>query len=481
MTKKGPIIQYMDGERICPVCKEASLPAHEAWPGARYLTCDKPTCMSKAAKAYRFVGCGERKCESPVCGNFIPAGKYHVRVKFFSCSAKCWTLRKPKGSILMTCACGCGIQFLRASHRPSKSGLAFFSPRHMGDYVIEKYLQQSCGPFRSIADEYFNGVATVRYADLHGVRRGLATLFQFLNERGATTLEDVSPQVITEYIMWMDPTRGKAATSTLPYISSFFGWMIDEGRRKTANPVTRLHRPPKVKRKARPLQKDELEMLWRLLCERGDPRVRLAAALGLEGGLRISEICRLRISDVDLERQQLQVRLPNKGMRERPAFFANKTLQYWNEWMSERNPNCGHDHVLYNDIGTPYSRGSLANAFKRVLLKTFKGEQIHDTGLDDWSTHRLRHTMASSLAAAGADLATLMAAGGWLDPDSMAGYVEVPDELARRGYDEAMRKHNEQKELVPQTRTVSAEELLAILAEEEGTDDSLRIEAERCV
>lgn len=367
----------------------------------------------------------------------------------------------------MICGCGCGTEFLRASKRPRKGGLVFLSNRHQGDFLINKLLTESCGYFRPIADEYLDGAAKLHYTDTRHARMALATLFQFLTEKGTTSLEEVSPQTITDYILWVNKTGRKLATSTLSCISTFFNWMIHEGRREKSNPVTRWHRSRRRKLKPRPLKPVELETLWCMLTERGDARVRLAAALGLEGGLRISEICRVQISDVDLEVQRLRVRLPNKTMTERDVFFGEKTVQYWHEWMRERNPNCGHEVVLYNDIETPFTGKVLANAFKRVLLKSYKGVDRHPDGFDKWSTHRLRHTMATTLVAGGADFATIMAAGGWLDPDTMAGYAEVPLERGRRGYDEAMRAFHEKKELPSESRPVTADELLELWAAED--------------
>jgi integrase/recombinase XerC len=380
----------------------------------------------------------------------------------------------------MTCGCGCGTTFFRASHRPNKHGLVFASSRHYGDFVANKLLEKSCGHFRAIADEYLNGIAKRHYREVRGARRALASLFLFLMERGITSLEEVSPQTITTYILWMNETGRKLGSDTLSCISTFFGWTISDGRRDKANPVTRWHRPPKKKRKPRPLKPYELETMWRLLIERGDARVCLAAALGQESGLRISEICRLEISDVDLEAQRLFVRLPNKSQTERYAFFGEKTTRYWHEWMHERRESCGHERALYNNIGTPYTRDTLADAFKRVLLKSEKGVDGDGDGFETWSTHRLRHTMASALVAGGADLATVMEAGGWLDPDTMTGYTEVSIEQARHGYDEAMRTFHKQKELPRQTRIVNADELLQIWATEDENEGALEKSAD-CV
>jgi integrase/recombinase XerC len=128
--------------------------------------------------------------------------------------------------------------------------------------------------------------------------------------------------------------------------------------------------------------------------------------------------------------------------------------------MAERDPNTGHNHVITNMTGGPPSVQSLHEEFQRTLCKTYHGKTIHEVGLDKWSTHRLRHTMASNLASAGADLATVMAAGGWVNTDSIAGYVEIPVERARRGYEEAMRSVREAKQSTPTTRVLTPEELL---------------------
>lgn len=482
MTSDGLVKHYDEGERTCPICGEA-LPAHSTWPGARYRFCNRPECTEKVKhlKGGRYFAENTQKCKGPNCTNFVPEGRYSANCKFIACSPECYRLRLAQGGIVLTCDCGCERTFHRASHDHSKSGLVFLSPRHQGDYLIEKTLKESCGRFRPIADEYLDGVARQHYSELRGVRRSLATLFLFLQETDISSLEEVSPRTITDYILWMKKNDRKLATSTLSCISTFFNWMIDEGRRKAANPVTRWHRRPRQKRKPRPLKPHELELMWDVLIERGTPKIRLAAALGLEAGLRNGEICRLQVSDVDLERQRLLVRLPNKGKRERNAFFGPNTIRYWHEWMKERDPNCSHGHVLYNEIGTPYSPDSLADAFKRVLCKEHEGKTNHETGFDKWSTHRLRHTMATTLAAGGADLVTQMAAGGWLDVDTMSGYVEVSDEQARRGYDEAMRKFHEQKDLAPATRIVTPDELLAIWAAEDEAETPVVADQQRCV
>ncbi len=147
-------------------------------------------------------------------------------------------------------------------------------------------------------------------------------------------------------------------------ISTFFKWQISEGRRKATNPVVGLiHSAPAKHWLPRPLEADEVSLMWSILAERGNARTRFAAAVGEESGLRIGEICNLRLSDVDVRQQRFLIRLPNKTNRERWAHFADKTKRFHIEWMAERDQTCGHDFVLHNILGDPSCPGSLSNEF----------------------------------------------------------------------------------------------------------------------
>lgn len=96
------------------------------------------------------------------------------------------------------------------------------------------------------------------------------------------TLEDVSPRITAESLIWLKGSDRPFATGGVSYISTSFNWMIEQGSRTAANPVARWRRPRTQKRKPRPLPKEGPRIVWSLLEERGHPRVRFAAALGQE-------------------------------------------------------------------------------------------------------------------------------------------------------------------------------------------------------
>ncbi len=460
--KYQPVSTYEAGIRKCPIC-DSPLPAHQTWPGARYRFCMKPECMAKVkeSRCDRYIGLDQQKCERDGCTNFVPEGLYRSRPTYLTCSAECWHRRNSKGKPIRNCDCGCGQQVLRRCKRKSVTGQMFVSPKHHGNYQINKHLAQRCGLLLNIVDEYLKGFAALHYSDVSKVRNGISPFFLFLNKHGIESLEKVTPQTITQYLIWAEEAGHRNSAHDISIVSTFFKWMIAEGRRKNANPVVGLiHNQPKKHRKPRPLTANEIAFAWQLLRERGDARLRLAAAIAEEAGLRISEICNLLVEDVQIMERRLFVRLPTKTKRERFAFFSHKTSQYFQEWMQERDPNCGHDFLLYNCSGNPYRATILAKAFNRALCKTFRGREPYEKGFDRWSTHRLRHTMATNLVAGGADAATVMAAGGWVTYESMAGYAEVDPAIARRGYQEAMRRAQDQKQIAPRNRVLTPAELL---------------------
>jgi integrase len=196
---------------------------------------------------------------------------------------------------------------------------------------------------------------------------------------------------------------------------------------------------------------------------RGNARIRLATAIGEEAGLRISEIANIRLEDMDRAKQRIAIRTPTKNKKPRWAPFGEKTLKYLDAWLDERDPHCGHDHLFHGRLRRPSTAQSLRDEFNRFLTKRgstyHNGHQTNPDGFDSWSTHRLRHTMASNLANGGADAATVMTIGGWKSFKSMCGYSKVDESVAQRGYETAMKRSKEQRAQKKRTRRVNLEEL----------------------
>jgi integrase/recombinase XerC len=371
------------------------------------------------------------------------------------------------------CKCGCRREV-------KVKGRVYFSSKCLGRY-LRTQSDAGLGRYQAVFAKYMNEFASGHYRNVDGARHYLCHFFRYLNENEVASLDAVTTSTITDYLGHIKRTVPRPGNNYISSVRRFFNWMLITGQRKDANPVVnRFHYPPKVHRLPRPFTKDELDTTWRLLNERGDLRLRLAVAIGEEVGLRIGEVCNLRMCDVNVEEQSLFVRLPNKTNRERSAFFSVKTKGFLMEWLAERNPDCGHDFLLYNGIEGPYAASVLRNALRMVLCKSVKRKRVNDTGFDEWSFHRLRHTMASKLIAGGATAIVTMGQGGWASHNSMAGYVSVDAAMVSREYYEVQRRLSEQKQIAPRTRSLTPAELLRRHGVETDTG-VFQITKERCV
>lgn len=463
MPKAAQIHKYEAGQQHCPICNDP-LPVHETWPGARYRFCGKPECAEvvKANQAGIYIEQGERRCDGPQCENFLISGLYSKGARVLTCSVRCANRREWKGTHNLTCDCGCGLPFLGSKKKNNVSGLVFISHRHRANYLTSKYMRESCGAFLSLANEYFDGFALRHYRDLRVARIALCPFFKFLLLQGIMSIGEVTPKTITLFLTWATQSGIKSPAYNISKISTFFKWLIAEERYKGGNPVVGLiHNYARKRYLPRPLDEEELELAWKLILANGDTRLRFAAATALEAGLRISEICHLRVSDVNIKRQTLFVRLPNKSNVERWAFFGDRTKQYYLELLAERTSDCPHDNLLLNNWGLPCQISTLRYFFNKVLCKNQQGEIVNAVGFEKWSTHRLRHNMATALVRGGADIHTVMAAGGWGSAEAMSKYVLVDIDTARRGYDEAHRRLAKALQSTPTTTVLSPAEFLA--------------------
>ncbi len=463
-SKASPKV-YIAGQKACDCCGDLIQRFVGTWSGHTFLCCDKPACEEVARKRpnARYVEKETLRCTARLCDDHIPEGSYGKGTKFFVCSVKCWKNRAYEhagGMVSFTCD-WCG-KVTSGPRRDGNGERRFCSTDHSGRFRHEKTLAKS-GIYRSVFDLYRTTSVLDRYqgSSVSTHEHAVATFLGFLNEVGINSLDDVSPLTISEYAKWGRDTGIRDLLYEISHVKMLFDWLLATGTRQIPNPVvSSMHRRRKSKRRARPYSQAQLDLMWSLLDRRGNSRLRAQAAIAEESGMRREEIANIRLDDVDLFRHEILVRLPNKTSRERTSRFGDKAKAMISAWLRVRNPSCGHDHLFHNSHDNPCNGMQMHHEFSTTLCKSWVGKKLHDEGLDSWSIHRLRHTMASRLAAGGADASTIMRAGGWTTYTAMEGYTAVDPEDARRGYEEAMRRSAESEKRVPQTVTLTLEEYL---------------------
>jgi integrase/recombinase XerC len=147
-------------------------------------------------------------------------------------------------------------------------------------------------------------------------------------------------------------------------------------------------------------------------------------------GLRISELCGLQVQDVDWREQLVRVR--GKGKKERLVPIGEPALraiqEYWR--VLERSP--GADAPVF--LSHPRKSKPITARSLQLRLKKY----LALAGLDPQLTpHKLRHSYATHLLDAGADLRSVQELLGHAHLASTQVYTHLTTDRLKRAYDQA--------------------------------------------
>jgi integrase/recombinase XerC len=147
-------------------------------------------------------------------------------------------------------------------------------------------------------------------------------------------------------------------------------------------------------------------------------------------GLRVSELCGLRVDDIDWSEQLVRVR--GKGKKERLVPVGGPALQaIQNYWSALKQPPAGLSPMFFSETKkrAPLNPLQLSRRLKQYLVIA---------GLDPGLTpHKLRHSYATHLLDAGADLRSVQELLGHAHLITTQIYTHVTTERLKKAYDAA--------------------------------------------
>ena len=216
--------------------------------------------------------------------------------------------------------------------------------------------------------------------------------YEFLRHRGVT-LRDASSSDISDYIISVSDYLSKRSQARLlSSLNSFFDYLVSEGERKD-NPSSAVDSPKLGKYLPVVLSVEEVRAILKAAPNERD-RAILEVLYGC--GLRVSEVCSLKISEVYLK--DMFVKVMGKGSKERLVPMAPSTASAIMDYLSVRpESDAGCEDVLFlNRFGRALSRVTVFKMVKSVALVA---------GVDkNLSPHTFRHSFATHLIENGADL-----------------------------------------------------------------------------
>jgi site-specific recombinase XerD len=152
--------------------------------------------------------------------------------------------------------------------------------------------------------------------------------------------------------------------------------------------------------------------------------------LMLHAGLRVGELCRLRVCDVRIAGERMPfLRLQGKGDQERVVYLSAASAQLLDEYLEQRAED-SPARVFLNYRGEPISVTGIQLRLAHYCRQT-----------NIWVTcHQLRHTYASRMIAADVPITSVQKLLGHASVTTTQLYVRVADTKVEKDYHAAVSK-----------------------------------------
>ena len=298
--------------------------------------------------------------------------------------------------------------------------------------AIEDYLADHTG-----------GNSSPKTLEWHGTALGL--MRKYLEKmRGITLVGEIDAPDLSGWFADMRTSpgsRGKTRSERTiqTYARSaraFFHWLVHRGILQS-NPFDRVVFPKVGRPLIQTIDAEEFERLL-LACtptnetgpiaERAAVRNRAILWVFYDTGIRISELCGLRLSDFDRRRGVLTVK--GKGSKERRVALGQNCLRNLLYYLDRQRPDeeelaewgsAGEDHLFLAETRTPLTKNGVTLLFARLKKRAgITGKRI--------SAHIFRHTFAIRYLKLGNDPFSLQELLGHEDLSTVRLYMHMNDD-----------------------------------------------------
>ena len=248
----------------------------------------------------------------------------------------------------------------------------------------------------------------------HFYEYGMYCLLQFLNSKGLTDIQQLSPTLIMEYIKATKTTRQREMLCELRGIFRYLE------RVDLYNAIAGIH-APRIKKIIPVLTDSEIQKIYDCINE-GKLSLRDAAIVivGLSCGIRACDLIKLKLSDIDWNNETIQFKQSKTGnvvclpLTER---VGNAIFRY----ITEERPKVVNNHLFLRSFA-PYAPFADHAACHSIVSKAFRIAGINNNGRMS-GMHMLRHNTASTMVKNEVPIETIAAILGHAAPDTTDIYI----------------------------------------------------------
>ena len=248
---------------------------------------------------------------------------------------------------------------------------------------------------------------------------------------------DIDHMIIRAYLGSLHREGLKKITISrkITAIRTFFNYLLRKGR-MNINTAQMVQSPKTEKYIPVFLSVDEMVTLLtaKNLTKFIDLRDRAIIETFYSSGIRLSELVGLNMGDIDYNQGLMKIK--GKGKKERIVPVGEKAIAAVNMYIEKRshiafrnNEKCLEEPIFINREGTRLSTRSVARILDKVVLSSGLGRKI--------SPHTLRHTFATHMMEAGADLRSIQECLGHESLSTTQKYTSVSVGRLLEVYDKA--------------------------------------------
>jgi integrase/recombinase XerD len=293
--------------------------------------------------------------------------------------------------------------------------------------------------FRVAIEEFLRFCAVERQLSQHTLQAYTADLADFRKWLPSdVSIQEISTVTLKDYLAEMVSKR-KLAVATVrrrfACLRAFFGRQVDLQEMPDPFSGWRLQLPRK-KRLPRALSKPEVSSLLRSLRNGAtncrvecDTTLATAVQIMVSTGIRVGELCKLRVEDVAPDGSSLRVQ--GKGSRDRVAYISDAALRTELLEVTQRRrqaaDTCGA--LFLNRYQLPIKPQSVRSKLRRYADEVGFARRI--------TPHMLRHTAATLLIETGVDIRFVQRLLGHSSIATTEIYTHVSDESLRKTLERA--------------------------------------------
>lgn len=238
---------------------------------------------------------------------------------------------------------------------------------------------------------------------------------------------------IKSYLTHLYEKKYKSTTISrkISALRTFYAFLYDKNI-VDKNVFEYITLPKKEKRLPKYLSNDDIDEIFKII-DISTPlgiRNRLILELLYGSGLRVSELCNIKLSDIDFSNKS--IRIIGKGKKERIVYYGEPCKRIIDLYLNgTRDEILGKNKNEYLIIGNKKSNKSLSVRSVELILNNI----IESTSLNKKaSPHTLRHTFATRLLNDGCDILIVKELLGHSSLDTTGIYTHISNERLRKVY-----------------------------------------------